>query len=64
MHGLHARSYSFMCSFSSLIPGPFQTPVFDDLQYKNMEREVWEIWSHGVDVRWTDDRHTDGGAKP
>jgi len=64
MHVLYEPSYSFMYSFSGLIPGPFQTPVFDDLRYRNMERGSLGDLITCVDVRWTDGRHTGGGAEP
>ena len=31
-----------------LIPRPFPSPVFDCLQYANMEGKAWEIWSRVV----------------
>jgi len=33
---------------SSLVPRPFPRPLFDCLQYANMEGKAWEIWSHPV----------------
>jgi len=36
-----------MC-FASLVPRLFPPPVFDHLQYANMEGKAWEIWSRAV----------------